>query len=399
MTRMRRRPEPARADDLPRERWARLRTVLLRSVTVLLAVSMLYTAVTLGPILAAPGTDPVPARVAEWMRSNGMGWVVTELEKVAYQATKPSEGGDVSGGIGTVAPIAVPGGDGAKPGSAKKAASASELPLPNVVPPASPALPNEGVWQNLILNGSGQPAAKVVTVRPDVVHTSFTASIVWMDPRRMSFTLHPGTQVPGTLVDGQYTGSTSLTSAALASTVASFNSGFMFKDADGGYWQDGKAVVPLVQGAASMVFGTDGSLSVQVWHGSQPGPGVQAVRQNLSLLISNGTVSPAVHDPTTAVWGKTVGNYAFVWRTGIGVRADGSIVFVIGPTLSIVTLTDLLQRAGAVNAMELDINKDWTSYLTYRGGSPTKLTPDEAPSGQRYLTSSTRDFVACSVRA
>jgi exopolysaccharide biosynthesis protein len=254
------------------------------------------------------------------------------------------------------------------------------------------------VWQNLILNGTGKPVAKLATVRPDTVHTSFTASIVWMDPRRMSFTLHPGTQVPGTKVDGQYTGATSLTGTALASTVASFNSGFMFKDADGGYWQDGQDVVPLVPGAASMVFGTDGSLSVQSWRGGQPGPGVQAVRQNLSLLINNGAVNPAVHDPTTAVWGKTVGNYAFVWRTGIGVRADGSIVFVIGPTLSIVTLTDLLQRAGAVNAMELDINKDWTSYLTYRGGSPTKLTPDEVPSAQRYLTSSTRDFVACSVR-
>jgi hypothetical protein len=173
----------------------------------------------------------------------------------------------------------------------------------------------------------------------------------------------------------------------------------MFKDADGGYWQGGTAVVTLVQGAASMVLGTDGSLSVQSWRGGQPAAGVQAVRQNLSLLISGGVVNPAVHDPTTAVWGKTVGNYAFVWRTGIGMRADGSLVFVIGPSLSIVTLTDLLQRAGAVNAMELDINKDWTSYLTYRGGSPTKLSADEVPSAERYLTSSTRDFVACSVRA
>jgi hypothetical protein len=332
------------------------------------------------------------------MRSNGMGWVVTELEKLAYQATKPAEGGDVSGGIGTVAPVAVPGGDGAKTATTKPRPGASELALADVVPPASPALPNEGAWQNLILNGSGQPAAKLATVRPDTVHTSFTASIVWMDPRRLSFTLHPGTQVPGTMADGQYTGATSLAGAALASTVASFNSGFMFKDADGGYWQDGKSVVPLVPGAASMVFGADGSLSVQSWRGGQPAPGVQAVRQNLSLLINNGAVNPAVHDPTTAVWGKTVGNYAFVWRSGIGVRADGSIVFVIGPTLSIVTLTDLLQRAGAVNAMELDINKDWTSYLTYRAGAPTKLTPDEVPSSQRYLTSSTRDFVACSVR-
>lgn len=388
---------PTETSALPRRRAARLRTMILRPLAGIMAISVVYTGVTLGPILAAPGTDPIPARVAEWMRSNGMGWVVTTAETVAYQATKPTEGGDVSGGIETIAPLAVPGGDGAVTGSAKKA-STSEPQLADVVPPASPALPNEGVWQNLIVEGSGKPAAKVATVRPDTVHTSLTSSIVWMDPRRLSFTLHPGTQVPGRLADGQYTGTPSLTDPVLAGTVASFNSGFMFKDAAGGYWQEGKAVVPLVQGAASMVLGTDGSLSVQSWRGGQPAPGVQAVRQNLSLLISDGAVNPAVHDPTTAVWGKTVGNYAFVWRTGIGVRADGSIVFVIGPSLSIVTLTDLLQRAGAVNAMELDINKDWTSYLTYRGGSPTKLTPDEVPSAGRYLTTSTRDFVACSVR-
>lgn len=368
--------------------------LVVRSLVVIVALSVVYTAATLGPILAAPGTDPVPARVAEWMRGNGLGWAVTAAEKVAYQATKPAEGGDVSGGIASVDPVAVL----APSGSTARASTAPEPALASVVPPASPALPNEGVWQNLIVDGAGQPVARLARLRPDTVHTSYTASIVWMNPHRLSFALHPGSQVPGTVVGSVYTGRTSLTGGALAGTVATFNSGFMFKDADGGYWQDGKTVIPLVAGAASMVFGVDGSLDVESWPGGQPGAGVQAVRQNLSLLISNATANPVVNDPTTAVWGKTVGNNAYVWRTGIGVRADGDIVFVIGPALSIVSLTDLLQRAGATNAMELDINKDWTSYLTYRNGVPTKLSPDQVPSAQRYLSPSTRDFVACSIR-
>lgn len=391
-----RRPSGRRAAEAPRRR-TRARSAVLRSLAGVVAVCVVYTGLTLGPVLAAPGSDPVPARVAEWMRSNGLGWLVTTAEQAAYQATKPAEGGELAGGIGTVAPVSLPVGNSGAPSSTTSSDAGTSPTLADVVPPASPALPHEGAWQNLILTGAGVPAAKVATVRPDGVHTSFTADIVWMDPRRVSFALHPGTQVPGAEADGQYTGATSLSGSALATTVASFNSGFMFKDADGGYWQAGHSVVPLVQGAASMVFGTDGSLSVRSWSG-EPGPTVAAVRQNLSLLISDGAVNPAVQDPTTAVWGRTVGNNAYVWRTGIGVRADGGIVFVIGPTLSVVTLTDLLQRAGAVNAMELDINKDWTSYLTYHSGSPSKLTPDEVPSAARYLTSSTRDFVACSIR-
>jgi hypothetical protein len=29
---------------------------------------------------------------------------------------------------------------------------------------------------------------------------------------------------------------------------------------------------------------------------------------------------------------------------------------------------------------------------------PTKLSPDQVPSAQRYVSTSTRDFVACSIR-
>ena len=145
-----------------------------------------------------------------------------------------------------------------------------------------------------------------------------------------------------------------------------------------------------------MVLTADGRLSVMAWPGGSPPAGVVGVRQNLSLLINDGVVAASVNSKVTADWGKTVGNAAYVWRSGIGVRADGTIVIACGPALSVATLTSALQAAGAQNAMELDINKDWTSFITYDqpGAVPHRLTPDQIPSANRYLSPSTRDFVA-----
>ncbi|MHB1008481.1 MAG: hypothetical protein ACYC1E_04380 [Propionibacteriaceae bacterium] len=212
----------------------------------------------------------------------------------------------------------------------------------------------------------------------------------------LTFTLHPGTKVPGPV-----TGAVSeLAGAERAAVWATFNSGFQMKDAHGGYWQNGQSVVPLVPGAASMVLTSSGGLIVMAWPGGVPQAGVVAVRQNLTLLIDHGVINPSVNSKVTADWGATVGNAAYVWRSGIGVRADGTVVVACGPALSVATLANALQAASAQNAMELDINKSWTSFITYDqpGAVPHRLTPDQVPAADRYLSPSARDFVAVAPR-
>ena len=44
---------------------------------------------------------------------------------------------------------------------------------------------------------------------------------------------------------------------------------------------------------------------------------------------------------------------------------NGALVYVGGPNLNITDLADLLVRAGAVRAMELDINTDWVNLATF----------------------------------
>ena len=72
-------------------------------------------------------------------------------------------------------------------------------------------------------------------------------------------------------------------------------------------------------------------------------------------------------------FGAAGGGAVYVWRSGLGITADGALVYVGGPSLNIADLANLLVRAGAVRAIELDINTDWVNYSTYQPPTPTGL--------------------------
>jgi hypothetical protein len=90
----------------------------------------------------------------------------------------------------------------------------------------------------------------------------------------------------------------------------------------------------------------------------------------------------------------------------VGVRADGTLVYVAGNGLSVVSLADLLTRAGAVRAMELDINPEWVTFNLYShpdAANPaiidaTKVLPDMTRPAVRYLGADSRDFIAVFAR-
>jgi len=110
-----------------------------------------------------------------------------------------------------------------------------------------------------------------------------------------------------------------------------------------------------------------------------------------------------VDNPKTSTWGQTLGNKTYVWRSAVGVRKDGSLVFVAGASMSIGTLASVVHDTGVVRAMELDINPAWTNFMTYTHPSkgvakPHMLTKDMQPNPYRYLQPSSRDFVAVLVR-
>jgi hypothetical protein len=133
------------------------------------------------------------------------------------------------------------------------------------------------------------------------------------------------------------------------------------------------------------------------------GPAVAFARQNLSLIVDRGLPIPGLATGDAAEWGATLGNQVLVWRSGLGVTANGALVYAAGNGLSAATLAGVLARAGAVRAMELDINSAWVDFFSYMpapAGQPAanvravKLLPDMRPSTSDYLTASSSDFVA-----
>jgi hypothetical protein len=97
---------------------------------------------------------------------------------------------------------------------------------------------------------------------------------------------------------------------------------------------------------------------------------VASVRQNLDLIVDNGAPVPGLNANDNSQWGATLAGSVYVWRSGVGITANGALVYAGGPDLNITDLADVLARAGAVRAMELDINTDWVNFSIYKPQSP-----------------------------
>jgi hypothetical protein len=361
-------------------------------------VIAVYVGVTIYPYLSGPGTDSVAARVAEWGRDHHLSWAVSWLENATY--TPPPTGGNLSAAqrkalLGqSTAPDTRP-----HPRPTASAAAPVDLPV-NIPAQAANPLPGEGVWHAVTRDGAGNPVLEEAALRPDAQHTSELAYAAWMNQKALTFALQPGYQQPG----GSWPVPDQVSGSALNGLVATFNGGFKVhpNDALGGYYADGTTASPLVAGKAAEVFYRDGSLKIGVWgSGLTMTPDVVAVRENLSPLVDGGVVQVGGGAGSSAQWGYTINNDYYIARSGVGITASGDIVYVSGSALSVQTLAQLLKAAGAVNAMELDINPDWVSFMTYSGQEsnpdPAKLWDFVQPAG-RYLQPASRDFVTVHLR-
>jgi hypothetical protein len=235
-------------------------------------------------------------------------------------------------------------------------------------------------------------------VRPDAVYTSLVTGVAWMDPNLVRFELFAGVQEPGGS-DWKYQAPMGATDRA--GLLAAFNSGFKLADSEGGYYAEGKVVRPLRDGAATLTISSDGTPAVGQWGRDLTMDSTVAyARQNLSLIVDNGQPVPGLDTDNLSKWGATLGNKIQVWRSGMGITDSGAVVYAAGNNLSISMLASVLARAGAVRAMELDINSSWVDFVSYGPAAPsaavpdTQLLPDMSGGTNKYLEDNSRDFVA-----
>jgi hypothetical protein len=212
----------------------------------------------------------------------------------------------------------------------------------------------------------------------------------------VTYVLHNGSADPGKLLPGPVTAGPRVAGASRARLLAAFNGGFMMKSLAGGYEQEGHVARPLRAGLASLVIDKSGRSRIGVWGSGVPAAGedVDSVRQNLWLLVSGG--KPTAQAARWQRWGGTIGHQEYVARSALGQNAAGGLMYAASMSASPEDLAQALARAGAVTAMELDINPEWVQLdVAGRPGGPlTAAIPGQhRPAGQ-YLTGWTRDFIA-----
>jgi Phosphodiester glycosidase len=220
---------------------------------------------------------------------------------------------------------------------------------------------------------------------------------VEFDPSVVRFDLHAGSQVPG---GAGWTGGDMASTKGL---TAAWNGGFLMANGAswGGIYLDGRtAFGPLRTNAASEVFYKDGTMDVLSWPGGVPSAAVAGVRQNLVLLVSAGQLASTLVGGTSVAehdWGYTNNpQNPDANRSAVGVTADGKVIYGAVKGASPLQLAQFMLRAGAVRAMQLDINMARPIFGSYSGRWSQPVPWMGAAS--QFTNGDQRDFVAVYAR-
>lgn len=337
-------------------------------------------------MLTQPTDSSLSINSVEWLKSNGARGIINQIENWYYTLNAPAKGGP---GI-----KALPAQAGSVVASAPRHRDLRAYRPPAIRPIIQPALPGEGRWRATFSGGGSRPPVLITSFRPSPVYPQVVAGVAWIDTSRTSTWLNPGLQEPAVAMADR--GPEEVPTDLRFKLVATFNSGFKLADSGGGFAYDGRTYAPLKDGFATFVRYRSGRIDVINWTGGPDAPAdITYARQNLPLIVSGGRLNPNLSDGPQ--WGATLGNAILVWRSAVGVDERGNLIYAAASDQSVASLAQIMRRAGAVRAMELDINTYWPSFITYRhpgAADPANLLPDMDRSPFRYLTPDDRDFFA-----
>ncbi len=328
-------------------------------------------------------------RTVEWLRDNGARGLVNKVENIYYSFNAPATGGP--------ALHSLPNLPGVVAAPVHRQVVAYYRPH-RIRPLLHPALRGEGVWRPTFADGGSHPPVLVTSFRSDPNYPQMVAGVAWIDHKQTTTWLYPGISEPAVSLPSR--GPEEVPMSMRHRLVATFNSGFKIADSRGGYAQGGHTYSPMQPQMATFIRYRSGRIDIRSWSGgTDAGPGITYARQNLPLIVNHGRPNPNLSDGPE--WGATLGNAIRVWRSGVGIDRHGNLIYAAANDQTVGSLAEILIRAGAARAMELDINTYWTSFITYRYSGArhaANLLADMDRSPERYLTPDDRDFFAVYVK-
>ncbi len=294
----------------------------------------------------------------------------------------------------------------AGPSVAGPASNPQDAPPLAAAPVWSPAsliplghLPNEGQWSAYISNPAGQTVGYRTFVQPDPQRPYALAAIVAFDLKASALHFVLGSQEPASSVTVDRTGKIPSTDAKPGFLLAAFNGGFKARHGHFGAMADGTVILPPKDGLGTVAIYNNGRVRIGAWGTAiTDSTDMLAWRQNGPLIIDNGQIDPHTADNSSKDWGgNSVSNTTPSWRSAIGLSEDGrTLYYIAGPSLTLTSLARAMAAAGAVEAMQLDINNYWVHFDSMQpNGAKVQSTPlfdAMKENDNRFLVGYSRDF-------
>ncbi|MDE2399972.1 MAG: hypothetical protein KGL67_03120 [Patescibacteria group bacterium] len=267
-------------------------------------------------------------------------------------------------------------------------------------------LSGEGIWHNL--SSALFPDKEVMAttfIRPDPQRSYAIVSIVEINTKLLGINAIAGTKEPGGSLGNPGPGVVPQSVADNNTLVGAFNGGFLYADGKYGMVVGDKTYAPLQVDAGTIATYSDGSIKIFNYTGDNLGTNVVFARQNGPLILENNDRTTMTPEEYKKVLGRVLHSKkelvrgTYTWRSGIGINKMGNLLYAAGNNLSPMTLADALRMAGALSAVQLDINPSQVHFYVFNKNS--KGTYDSIPLNKelqslnhpaRYFNGSSRDF-------
>ena len=254
-------------------------------------------------------------------------------------------------------------------GSEKSAALPVFLPKSFDPPFEKTADEQDGKWIPLGDAERGELAARPTvvlyrsTVHPHRVSRFIKMDVVAIDLRRLTLQWVLGKKDVGAEQYAKQAAVGLIPENLQASAVAIFNGGFLARH---GYWgvmsRDVTFVPPRDNGCTLGLY-EDGAVDIKAW--KQLGlSGLVGYRQAPPCLVENGTLHPYLLSGASQLWAGRSKKRKTRRRSAVGINADRTVLYyALGTETQAVDLARGLLAVGAQNALQLDINWNWTRFL------------------------------------
>ncbi|HWZ88788.1 MAG TPA: hypothetical protein VNW92_08055 [Polyangiaceae bacterium] len=283
--------------------------------------------------------------------------------------------------------------------AAASAAPSSAPAKPAAFSPANPgpalkewSAPGDGEWLGIKdpRHADEPPRMFKTLLHPDGGRSWAEVFVVAIDLKQVELYPVAGTQEPQPDSDEakKYVREGKIPVARQPTLIAAFNGGFMTEHGGYGMKLDGVTIAKPKARACTIAVYKDASMRIASWPELESGESDMLwFRQTPECMWEDDKLHAGLQAGSgLKKWGSTVDGETVIRRSGIGLNADRSILYVaITNHTSARVLADGLHHAGASDVAQLDVNWSYPKFVTFEPiGHTTVLHPVPLAPGFEY---------------